>query len=337
MIGRTAMYSFIAMSILVLLIGLALLARTMWGHYRAVLHDFEPAPASPILARPEQSGIDGLTAASFRSRSGDRIAAWYVPSRNRAAVIVTHGTNTDRSSMLDEIRILSRTGFGVLAFDWPGDGESEGEVRWGSGERNALTAAIDWLERQPDVDRDKLGAFGFSMGGYFVAQIAADDTRLQAVVLAAAPTSFVAYTRAHHHQHGWLGELSAELAIRHVGMHQETDPPINRIHSIAPRPLLVLGGSEDRSISPAMTRELFEHAREPKDLWIVDGARHGHYFRVAPGEYSRRVSNFYARHLLGTTVPERTEGKLRTREQAVATKPGSRALGTQGGSGLQCQ
>jgi uncharacterized protein len=201
MIDRTAMRPFIAMSILVVLIGLALLARMMWGHYRAVLHDFDPAPGSAILAHPEQTGIDGLTAVGFTSSSGDRIAGWYVPSRNRAAVIVTHGTNADRSSMLDEIRLLSRAGFGVLAFDWPGDGESGGEVRWGSGERNALSAAIDWLEQQPDVARGKLGAFGFSMGGYFTIQVAAADPRLRAVVIAAAPTSFLAYTRARHRQH----------------------------------------------------------------------------------------------------------------------------------------
>jgi alpha-beta hydrolase superfamily lysophospholipase len=297
MTDRTAMRPFIAISILVVLIGLALLSRMMWGHYRAVLHDFDPAPASAILAHPEQTGIDALTAVGFTSSSGDRIAGWYVPSRNRAAVIVTHGTNADRSSMLDEIRLLSAAGFGVLAIDWPGDGESGGEVRWGSGERNALSAAIDWLEQQPDVARDKLGAFGFSMGGYFTIQVAAADPRLRAVVIAAAPTSFLAYTRAHHRQYGWLSSFPAELAIRHVGMANEAHPPIDQIDAIAPRPILLLGGSADRSIPPAMLRQLFDRAGEPKELWIVDGARHGHYFRVSPS-YPQRLGDFFCRHLL---------------------------------------
>jgi uncharacterized protein len=297
MTDRTAMHSFLAMSILVVLVGLGLLARTMWGHYRAVLHDFEPAPASALLAHPEQTGIDGLTAVHFRSRSGDRIAGWYVTSRNRAAIIVTHGTNSDRSSMLDEIRLLSSAGFGVLAFDWPGDGESEGEVRWGSGERNALSAAIDWLEQQPDVDRERLGAYGFSMGGYLTIQVAAADPRLRAVVIAAAPTSFLAYTRGSHQQHGWLSSFPSELAIQRVGMSNEVRPPIDRIAAIAPRPILLMGGSADRSIPPAMTRELFERAIEPKELWIVPGAPHGHYRRASP-EYPRRLGDFFCRHLL---------------------------------------
>lgn len=297
MTDSPALRSLMLIVIFVVFVGASLLAHTMWGHYRAVLHDFDPAPAGAILAHPDQTGIHGLTAIAFESRSGDRIAGWYVPSRNRAAVIVTHGTNTDRSSMLDEIRILSRAGFGLLAFDWPGDGESEGEVRWGSGERNALSAAIDWLEQQPDIDRDKLGAFGFSMGGYFTIQVAATDPRLQAVVIAAAPTSFLAYTRASHRQHGWLSSFPAELAIRRVGMANEVQPPIDRIHAIAPRPILLLGGSEDRSIPPAMMRRLFDRAGEPKELWIVDGAQHGHYFRVSPA-YRQRLSDFFYRHLL---------------------------------------
>ncbi|HMN45922.1 MAG TPA: alpha/beta fold hydrolase [Povalibacter sp.] len=279
------------------LFGAALLGHAMWGHYRAVLHDFEPAPPSALLAHPEQTGIDRLTAVAFTAHDDNRIAGWYVPAKNRAAVIVTHGTNADRSSMLDEIRLLADAGFGVLAFDWPGDGESTGEVRWGAPEREALRGAIDWLAARSDVDPDRLGAFGFSMGGYFVTRIAAEDPRLRAVVIASGPPSYLAYVRRNHRQHGWLSRLPAEFAIRRVGMQHEAMPPIDCIAAIAPRPVLLLGGSEDRSIPPDMTRELFERAGEPKALWMIDGAAHGHYIGAAPDDYPRRIIDFYATHL----------------------------------------
>jgi dipeptidyl aminopeptidase/acylaminoacyl peptidase len=300
---RSTGYLFI---LLAFLCGAALLVRMMWGHYRTVLHDFESAPPSALLAHPERTGVGDLTTIAFAARDGNRIAGWYVPSKNRAAVIVTHGTNADRSSMLDEIRLLAEAGFGVLAFDWPGDGASEGEVRWGSTEREALRGAIDWLAARPEVDPDRLGAFGFSMGGYFVTQVAAEDARLRAVVIAAAPTSFLAYTRAHHRQHGWFSRFPAELAIRHVGMRHETAPPVDRIGAIAPRALLLLGGSEDRTIPPDMTHELYEHARQPKTLWIVDGAAHGHYLDAAPADYPRHLTDFFTVHLAvrNATAPQ---------------------------------
>lgn len=301
MTHRSSVYLLVLLAVVA---GAALAARVMWGNYRAVLHDFEPARPGELLAQPQLTGISSLATIGFVARDGNRIAGWYVPSKNRAAVIVTHGTNADRSSMLDEIRLLADAGFGVLAFDWPGDGASEGTVRWGAPERDALRGAIDWLAARPEIDSGRLGALGFSMGGYFVTQVAADDHRLRAVVIAAAPTSFLAYTRLHHQRHGWFSRFPAELAIRRVGMQHETAPPVERIGTIAPRPVLLLGGSEDRTIPPAMMRELYEHARQPKALWIVDGAAHGHYVHASPQDYPRRIADFFDVHLADRTPRE---------------------------------
>ena len=280
------------------LLGALFVARTFWAHYRWVMHDFDPWPSSEILAHPERTNIPRLTAVSFTSRNGDTLAGWYVPARNRAAVVVTHGTNADRSSMLDEIRMLAAAGFGVLAFDWPGDGLSSGEIHWQHGERDALTAAIDWLTHRTEVDADRIGAFGFSMGGYVTTQVAAADRRLGAVVIASAPESFVGYVRTMHRKFGWLSGLAAEAALRQSGMSDESHAPIDVIAQIAPRPVLLIGGSEDRTIPLAMTRHLFSKAREPKQLLVVAGAGHGHYAQAQPDEYRRDIVDFFTANLL---------------------------------------
>jgi len=168
-------------------------------NYRAVMWDFTPWPGAAILRHPEQTGVPNLGAISFKTADGLRIAGWYAPSRNRAAVILTHGTNADRSVLLPEIHLLANAGFGVLAFDWPGNGESEGHVQWGEGERQALRAAVDWLAHRTEVDAHKIGGLGFSIGGYMMAQVAATDTRLHAwywpprqPVIRSTPTSAIA-------------------------------------------------------------------------------------------------------------------------------------------------
>jgi hypothetical protein len=43
-------------------------------------------------------------------------------------------------------------------------------------------------------------------------------------------------------------------------------------------------------------------ASEPKDIWIVHGAGHGDYERVAAAEFSRRLVAFFDRALLGQEV-----------------------------------
>jgi pimeloyl-ACP methyl ester carboxylesterase len=223
---------------ILLFLAILSLACIAYRHYQTVIYDFESAPQTPLSKHPEQVGIAGLGEVSFQSSDGTRLAGWYVPSRNRAAIVVTHGTNADRSSMVAETRILSEAGFGVLAFDWPGDGASEGRVRWGIEERRALTGAVDWLARRPEVDSGRLGGLGFSMGGYVMAQVAAGDPRLRGVILVAAPPDYVQLTHWENRQWCFLSELPATLALRRSGMPSAEMRPIDVIRAIAPRNFL---------------------------------------------------------------------------------------------------
>src|SRR6202011_3732713 len=99
-------------------------------------------PAAEISRHPERAGIAGLHDVSFSADGEPQVAAWYAPSRNRAAVVLVHGTGSDRSSLLAETRILADAGFGVLALDLPGQGASGGKTLWGVPERHAISAAI---------------------------------------------------------------------------------------------------------------------------------------------------------------------------------------------------
>jgi dipeptidyl aminopeptidase/acylaminoacyl peptidase len=274
------------------------LARVAYWNYTSVADDFAHFPATPLLKHPEQAGIGGLREVAFVSDAGARLAGWYVPSKNRASVVVTHGTDSDRSSMVGEVRILSDAGFGVLAFDWPGDGASGGDVRWSAQERHALSAAIDWLSARSDVDPRRLGGLGFSMGGYVMAQVAAKDVRLCAVVLLAVPTDYAALTHWQHREWGLLSELPAALALRRSGMPTAELRPIDVVAEIAPRPLALVRGSADGTVPEFMTRALYDAARAPKSLWIIPGAKHGDYAQAAPSAYRSRLVRFFSDNLL---------------------------------------
>jgi uncharacterized protein len=55
---------------------------------------------------------------------------------------------------------------------------------------------------------------------------------------------------------------------------------------------LILGGTQDHAVPPASVRRLFEAARSPKSLWLLEGAGHGGYASVAGEEYKRRLIDF---------------------------------------------
>src|SRR5207253_5337280 len=86
------------------------------------------------------------------------LATAYVPSHNGAAVVLYPGT-----TRADQARMLIRHGDGVLLLDPRGQGNSEGDtVRW-AGDRDLL-AAVAYLHGRPDVDPNRIGGFGFSIG-----------------------------------------------------------------------------------------------------------------------------------------------------------------------------
>jgi dipeptidyl aminopeptidase/acylaminoacyl peptidase len=260
--------------------------------------EIEADPPSPLLKQPREVGIPSMQAVSFVTRDGLRIAAWYVPSKNRAAVIIAHGTNSDRASMLTEIRLLAEGGFGVLAFDWPGLGESEGTIRWDSAARNALSSAIDWTAARADADPDRIGGLGFSMGGFLLTQVAARDPRLHAIALESAPSDFDTFIRLHYTKWGPLSAWPARWALRESDLFAEDRTAVRLIGQISPRPLLIIGQADDFEIPMEMTQKLYDAAREPKSLWIINGSQHGHYAQAAGTEYPRRLQAFFAASLL---------------------------------------
>jgi len=72
-------------------------------------------------------------------------------------------------------------GMASLVMDAPGTGENP--FPWAPESVSAWEAALDWLAARPEVDADRLGAFGISRGGYSVMQLAGvAPTKLKAVV-----------------------------------------------------------------------------------------------------------------------------------------------------------
>lgn len=75
--------------------------------------------------------------------------------------------------------------------------------------------------------------------------------------------------------------------------------PIDDIASISPRPILLIHGTDDLTIHRRNSDALFAAAREPKALYLVDGAGHTDFYETDPAEYERRVLDFLSQYLRG--------------------------------------
>src|SRR5258708_31856134 len=99
--------------------------------------------------------------------------------------------------------------------------------------------------------------------------------------------------------------MLAKMGVRRVEAARGCQyPRIERaLPKLAPRPLLMIHGGADNYIKPDMARALFDRAGEPREFWLVEGAKHNQAITVANGEYQRRVLEFFDKHPPASAAP----------------------------------
>ena len=235
---------------------------------------------------------------------GLELQGWYVPSRNGAAVIAFPG----RQGPQAQTRMLVRHGYGVLLFDRRGEGASEGDPNmWGWGGERDIDAAVDFLRHRPDVDPDRIGGIGLSVGGELMLQAAAGNDGLAAVVSEGAGTRSLREEMVEYD--GWtqLRSFHALLA-KQAGIAlfaDELPPPslVDVVPDIAPRPALLIwapNGGNRETMNPVYQRLIGPSA----EISAIDDARHIKGLQTHPEEYERRVVGFFDRTLLADPGPE---------------------------------
>ena len=282
----------------VILLAITLIvARKALSAYMAEVAAFSPR-TGPVERTAPANAIANLRNVQFTGAQGNRLAGWYAPSKNGAAVLFVHGSNSDRTALVEDARLLADHGYGVLLFDLPGHGESNGSVMWGAAERDAVTGAVSFLITQPDVDPNRIGGLGFSMGAYILIEAAALDTRLRAIVAESSPADAVVQTRFEWRHWGPITQWPALRALRNSPMNLNEPQPISLVTRIAPRAIFVIAGDSDDVVPPSMAHDLFAAAGHPKELWLCHGVGHGGFRQAFSAEYDSRIARFFNNHLL---------------------------------------
>ena len=235
---------------------------------------------------------------TFRTSDGLELAGWYIPSRNGAAVIAFPG----RKGPQKHARMLARHGYGVLLFDRRGEGASEGDpeaLGWIS-DRD-VDAATAFLARRPEIDPDRIGGIGLSVGGEVLLQAAARSSRLKAVVSEGAGIRSIREELDLPGAMRWAAAPQWSVSTAATAIFSNHGPPPNLkdlVGRIAPRPVFLIYARDGQGGEQELNPGFYAAARQPKTLWGIAGSAHTGGISVRPQEYERRVVSFFDRALL---------------------------------------
>jgi dipeptidyl aminopeptidase/acylaminoacyl peptidase len=259
------------------------------------------ATLPPLFSRQDTNPLTdaGLSyeEVAFPTDDGLMLRGWFIPADQAGApaVLYVPGTGRDQRSGLSLAAPFHTAGYHVLLFSYRGSGQSDGNwlrFSYGDAESRDVDAAVRFLSETKGVSR--VATIGYSAGAVSAILSAARNPQIGAVV-AVAPYNCVEevwQTGRPAVMPAFLQDLTLWLTEKRKGFDRDRICPVNVVDQIAPRPLLVIHGTEDRRILESQVERLFAAASEPKSLWLVPGATHNSIRTPVLDELSAQVVGF---------------------------------------------
>ena len=188
------------------------------------------------------------------------------------------------------VRWLPARGFNVFLLDYRGYGVSGGTASM-SGVQDDMDAALGAVLARNDVDPDRVVVFGQSLGGAIAIHNVAHSPHRRHIRALVVESAFASYREIAREKLAsfWLTwPLQWPLSWTVSDAYN----PSAAVASISPIPLLIIHGDRDLIVPPHHGQELYDLAREPKQIWIVPGGGHIQAFQSQP--YRDRFVDYLA-------------------------------------------
>jgi fermentation-respiration switch protein FrsA (DUF1100 family) len=305
---------------------LALLAAMPLALHLYVIRTYLPAitrifQEKPPFLLPFGQPVPGAEDVTLTTPDGLKLQGCYLqtPARRKGVILFGLEFGSNRWGCVPYCEFLRAQGYDIFTFEMRGQGDSPAQsgyapLQWVTDfEVIDFRTALEYLKTRPDRDPRGIGLFGLSKGGSAGLIVAAHDPFVRCCVTDGA---FATLTTLYPYMLKWMQiylrhpsvtkvvpewyvRVVGKRAVRQVAAARRCHyPKLERaISKLAPRPLLMIHGGADNYIKPEMAQKLFELAGDPRELWLVDGAKHNQSMNVANGEYQRRVLAFFDTYL----------------------------------------
>jgi fermentation-respiration switch protein FrsA (DUF1100 family) len=217
---------------------------------------------------------------TLKTPEGIALSCWLIrATAPKATVIYLHGVSECKIVGLPMACELHNLGYNVFLYDSRRHGDSGGRYcTYGFYEKHDARAVISYLEGRTDICAGRIGLFGSSMGAAVAIQVASIDTRVVALIsesgFATLRTIFDEYQKRMiklpwHYLRNIVIKRSEHLA--HFKANAVS--PLEAVRNVHV-PIFILHGTADTLIASRYSEMVFANANEPKELWLIPGAKH---------------------------------------------------------------
>lgn len=232
---------------------------------------------SRLVYFPETRRSDSLTPAALNlafeavqipTADGETLHGWFVPAPTaRGTVLLFHGNAGHIGHRLPWLPMFRQLGLSALLFDYRGYGRSTG-VPTEDGTYTDADAVWHYLTAGRGIAADRIVLLGESLGGAIAAQLAA-RRQPAALVLHSAFTSVP----------DLAGELYPFLPVRLLTRFRyDTRAALTKARC----PVLVVHSRDDDIVPFTHGRRLFDAARSPKQLIVLEGSHNAGFLFMRP-------------------------------------------------------
>ncbi len=234
--------------------------------------------ADKAIFQPPKSRFNDQKLLRLEVEPGVWVSLLYLPPpvADAPVLLYSHGNAEDLSWLGPYLAEYTERGYGIVAYDYEGYGQSSGKPS----EKNCyrdIDRVYRFLIEEAKILPEKIIIYGVSVGSGPSCYLA-EKSRAAALVLEAPLTSAFAVVNM-----GW--------------MPFDRFPNLKRIGNIR-MPLLIIHGDRDTVINQSHGRKLFEAGNEPKQFYSVTGAGHNDIHSVAGDNYWNILNAFIEEKVL---------------------------------------
>ncbi len=204
----------------------------------------------------------------------------------------------------------AQRGMNVCAMEGPGQGECNFNAAWlnAGNYQQAASAVIDWLVARDDVDADRIGVMGMSMGSRWGVQVGAHDDRVKAVVgqMANVGTFDIIFEQAQPNFKRIFMYMTGYTDEDEFDEHMKTHDHLPDVAKRLNKPHLLVAGDMDELCTPDDIATFRSNLPNYSELWLYEGIFH------PMGEVASEIYPAMADWMLTTLNEGRPAGEKKT-------------------------